>query len=246
MTAAATAQEEWGETPAAERARLMFRLRELLEENKDRLARSISKDMALAANSLRHLAIEAGKRALQLPCSAMRLLPQVLRVVEFVLSLRGEGLSCEKLCEFSLRVVENVDGEALVALNFLCGRGFVVQADQQRGRLLGGDGRKCRDGRACFARRAIAGRDGDGGGDAAHRHSKKGATKETEVETKAAGEGARTCNESTGARPLGNKRATRSHRARAMSYLCHICVTSVVVFWSLKFLFFAHGRAFFC
>ena len=44
VEAAATAQEEWGETPAAERARLMFRLRELLEENKDRLARSISRE----------------------------------------------------------------------------------------------------------------------------------------------------------------------------------------------------------
>ncbi len=42
VVASSAAQEAWGETLAAERARLMFRLRDLLEENKERLARSIS------------------------------------------------------------------------------------------------------------------------------------------------------------------------------------------------------------
>ena len=44
VKAAVAAQEDWGETPAAERARLMFRLRELLEDNKDRLALTISRE----------------------------------------------------------------------------------------------------------------------------------------------------------------------------------------------------------
>ena len=44
VSAAKAAQENWGETPPAERARFMFRFRELLEENQDRLARSISSE----------------------------------------------------------------------------------------------------------------------------------------------------------------------------------------------------------
>ena len=44
VTAAAAAQEAWGATPAAERGRLMFRLRALLEENKEQLARKVSRE----------------------------------------------------------------------------------------------------------------------------------------------------------------------------------------------------------
>ena len=44
VAAAVSAQEAWGETPAAERARLMFRLRDLLEDQTEQLALTISRE----------------------------------------------------------------------------------------------------------------------------------------------------------------------------------------------------------
>ncbi len=44
IEAAVAAQADWGETPASERARLMFRLLDLLEKNKEQLALAISRE----------------------------------------------------------------------------------------------------------------------------------------------------------------------------------------------------------